>query len=81
MAEQKDYEALFLDMHPGFFDKENIRNLEEKTVCNELILWLDEFQPDVYTKAFDSSVSFGYLQQNDRKRLLTAWTSLLHCFQ
>ena len=62
MAGKKDYEALFLEMHPGFFEKESIRSMSEEAVCEEMILRLDEFNPDSYLKAFDSSISFGIYQ-------------------
>lgn len=62
MAGQKDYEALFLEMHPGFFEKEYIRSMNEEWICEEMILRLDEFDPDAYQKAFDSGVSFGFFR-------------------
>ena len=62
MADQKDYEALFMEMHPGFFEKDYIRSIEEDWIYEEMILRLDEFDPDVYQKTFDSDVSFGIFQ-------------------
>ena len=62
MADKKDYEALFHEMHPGFFEREDIRSMKEKSICEEMILRPDEFDPDVYRKAFDSSVSFGFFR-------------------
>ena len=59
MAGWKDYEALFREMHPGFFEKEWIRSMDEDRIYEEMILRLDEFDPDAYAKAFDKSVSFG----------------------
>ena len=62
MADRKDYEALFLEMHPGFFEKEQIRSMNEEWICEEMILRLDEFDPNTYGKTFDSSVSFGFFR-------------------
>ena len=62
MADQKDYEALFMEMHPGFFERDYIRSIEEDWTYEEMILRLDEFDPDVYQKTFDSDVSFGFFQ-------------------
>ena len=62
MADQKDYETLFLEMHPGFFEKDYIRSMNGEWICEEMILRLDEFDPDLYRKSFDSSVSFGFFQ-------------------
>lgn len=59
MADRKDYEALFLEMHPGFFEQENIRAMDEAWICEEMILPLDEFDPGAYGKTFGSDVSFG----------------------
>lgn len=59
MAERKDYEALFRDMHSGFFERDYIRSMNEAWVSEEMILRLDEFDPDAYRKTFDSGVSFG----------------------
>ena len=63
MADKKAYEALFMEMHPGFFEKENIRSIEdEKWIYEEMILPLDEFDPNAYQKTFDSDISFGIFQ-------------------
>ena len=62
MADKNDYEALFLEMHPGFFEKEYIRSIPEGEIYEEMILRLDEFDPDVYRKTFDSDISFGLFQ-------------------
>ena len=62
MADKKDYEALFLEMHPGFFEQEYIRSMKEEWICEEMILRLDEFDPNLYLKTFDSSISFGVFQ-------------------
>ncbi len=62
MADKKDYEALFLEMHPGFFEKEYIRSMDEEQPYEEMILRLEEFDPYSYVKSFDSSVSFGIFQ-------------------
>ena len=62
MADQKDYEALFLEMHPGFLERDYIRSMSEASVCEEMILRLDAFHPNAYWKALDSSVSFGFFQ-------------------
>ena len=62
MAGKKDYEALFQEMHPGFFEREQIRSMEEEWACEEMVLPLAEFDPHAYGKTFDASVSFGLLR-------------------
>ena len=59
MADWKDYETLFLELHPAFFERENIRSLNEEWICEEMVLRLDEFDPGAYQKTFDGSVSFS----------------------
>ena len=71
MAEKKDYEALFREMHPGFFEKEHIRSIEEAWTYEEMVLPLEAFDPDVYRKTFDSDISFG-LFQGSREELHAA---------
>lgn len=62
MASKKDYEVLFREMHPGFFEKEHIRSLDGEWTYDEMILRLEAFDPEVYRKSFDSSVSFGFFE-------------------
>ena len=62
MADQKDYEALFGEIYPGFFEMEQIRSMNEERIYEEMILLLDEFDPNAYRKAFDSNISFGFFQ-------------------
>ena len=52
---------LLLDrMYPNFFQRDNIRNLPDEWICDEMILSLDEFEPNKYNKKLDDSISFGY---------------------
>ena len=62
MADQKDYEALFREMYPGFFETKQIRSMDEEWTYEEMILRLDEFDPDAYQKKFDNDISFGFFQ-------------------
>lgn len=47
-------------MYPNFFERDNIRNLPDEWICDEMILSLDEFEPNKYNKNLDDSISFGY---------------------
>ena len=69
MAEKKDYEALFMEMHPGFFEREYIRSINEEWSYEEMILPLDEFDPNAYQKTFDSDISFGIFQGSMDEKL------------
>lgn len=59
MAGKKDYEALLLDMHPGFFSQEYIRAMQESWVCEEMVLRLDAFDPEAYRKELGAGISFA----------------------
>ncbi len=63
--------TLFHNIHPNFFEREYIRNLEEDEIFDEMMLRLDEFDADKYEKAFDTSVTFGFFE-GDRGELLKA---------
>lgn len=82
MADKKDLEALFLEMHPGFFEREYIRSIPEGLVCEEMILPLDTFDPGAYRKSFEDSVSFGFFHgsQDDLhaavEKVVPAWVKL-----
>lgn len=49
-------------MYPNFFEGENIRNLPDEWICDEMLLLLDEFEPNKYDKKFDDNISFGYYE-------------------
>ena len=46
----------------GFFATEQIRSMNEEWNYEEMILRLDEFDPNAYRKTFDSNISFGIFQ-------------------
>jgi len=61
---QNDYIALLDSMYLGFFDRENIRNLPDEWICDEMLLALEEFDPNIYDKELDDTVSFGVYDGN-----------------
>lgn len=76
---KQDYIALLDSMYPGFFEKESVRNMPEEWICDEMILSLDEFQPDKYEKELDGTISFGYYKgdlealKKEVKRVVEYW--------
>lgn len=60
LVTQEQYEALFGEMYPKFFENEYVRNIPEDEVVSEQILRLQEFEPDCYEKFFRENVTFGY---------------------
>jgi len=66
------YGAKLLDcVHANFFEQENIRNLPEHEIYEEMVLLLNEFNPDSYNKKMDDSITFGYFD-GDEEELLEA---------
>lgn len=61
---KQDAITLMNYMHPNFFESEHIRTLPEKWVHDEMILSLDEFDPNRYEKVLDDTISFGYYEGN-----------------
>ena len=54
-----NWNDLFSALHPGFFEAPSIRTLPEGDVFEELALNLRAFDPAVYAKQLDDSVTFG----------------------
>lgn len=61
---KQDYITLMDSLYPHFFEKDNIRSLPEEWTCAELVLPLNEFDPSIYDKKLDDSISFGYYDGN-----------------
>ena len=57
-----NWNELFLAMHPDFFASGSIRALPENEIFEELALDLSAFDPAVYEKKLDPSVTFGFFQ-------------------
>ena len=62
LVTQKQYEDLFLEIHPGFFARDHIRNIPAGEIASEQLLRLQEFAPERYEKHFPDDVAFGYLK-------------------
>ena len=57
---QAQYEELFAQMYPDFFENDYVRNIPEDEIASEQILRLQEFDPGCYEKDFPKNVTFGY---------------------
>lgn len=62
LVTQKQYEDLFLEIHPGFFARDYIRNIPAGEIASEQLLRLQEFAPERYEKHFPDDVTFGYYE-------------------
>ncbi|MCH5353109.1 MAG: GNAT family N-acetyltransferase [Acutalibacter sp.] len=61
---KQDYIELFQSLHPGFFEKDGIRDMPEEYVFDEMILPLGEFDPRKYGKWLGDNISFGFFEDN-----------------
>lgn len=59
---RQNYIELFDQIYPGFFERENIRSLPADEIFDEMVLWLEDFEPGIYRKELDDSVSFGFFE-------------------
>ena len=55
-----DYGALFREMNPGFFEREDIAGMTEDKVFSEMLLFLDKFDPYIYVREFGDDIRFGF---------------------
>ncbi|MCQ2910783.1 MAG: GNAT family N-acetyltransferase [Clostridia bacterium] len=55
-----DGKKLFYSMHPNFFEDEYIKSISSEKIYDEQILFLDEYDHNVYNKNFDDNISFGF---------------------
>lgn len=55
-----DWRALFGEMHPGFFEKPNIRDLPPDRVFEEMALDLRDYSTDSVELPVPEGVSFGF---------------------
>lgn len=54
------YQALFNEMHPGFFDRPNIRARTSDEAFDEMLLPLDAFDPAAFGLSVPEDVFFGF---------------------
>ena len=57
---KQDFISLFNFMHPNFFESESIKSLSDDMVFDEMILPLEKFDANKYTKSFGNNISFGF---------------------
>lgn len=56
------YEELFYSMHPDFFKQEYLKDFSEENIYEEMILFLSEFDEQLYKKEFSQNISFGFYE-------------------
>ena len=62
LVTEKQLEELFLEMHPGFFEREYIRKIPVGEEASEMLLRLQEFDESEYVKTMPDEVTFGYYE-------------------
>ena len=60
LVTKEQYEALFLEMNPGYFEREYVQRVSKDEPASEMFLRLQEFDEKRYEKAFPENVTFGY---------------------
>ena len=70
--------SLLESIYPHFFERENIKNLPDEWICDEMVLFLDEFEPDIYHKKLDEHISFGCFEGDlaDLKKEVARWLNI-----
>lgn len=58
--DHKEARELFLQMHPGLFDKESIRSMDEHLIYEEMLLPLETFSPEPPVPVSLPGVTFGF---------------------
>lgn len=71
LVTKKQYEELFLQMHPGYFEREYVQGVSENEPASEMLLRLQAFDVKIYEKAFPENITFGYYD-GDLKELQKA---------
>ncbi len=59
---KEQYEALFLEMHPGYFERDYVLAIPEDEPASEMLLSLKGFDENIYSKSFDDDIHFGYYE-------------------
>ena len=78
---KKQYEDLFLEMKPGFFDRDYVRAVPVNEPASEMILCLRDFDGKSYVKSLGDEISFGYFHgdmdrlKEDVARVVPAWVN------
>ena len=67
--EKQEAMILFNRMHPHFFEQEYLQNLSAEWIFDEMVLKLDEFDPHMYEKPLDASISFDFHKGNKEELL------------
>ena len=57
---KKQYENLFLEMNPGFFDRDYVQRVPVNEPASEMLLCLRNFDEKRYVKSFGNEITFGY---------------------
>ncbi len=60
MVTKEQYAALFNEMHPGYFERDYVKNVPDDEPASEMLLRLQSFDGDIYEKTFPDDVTFGF---------------------
>ena len=81
---KEQYEALFAEIKPGFFEQEYVRRIPEEEIASEMLLDLKDFDGGIYRKELGEHVSFGYYKGDMEeflelvKQVVPGWAALFN---
>lgn len=81
---KQQYETLFLEMHPNYFERDYVRAIPEDEPASEMLLCLQDFDENCYEKEFNDEVTFGYYTGDleelraDVAKVVSHWTQFFH---
>ena len=65
MISTENFQKLFNQIHPHFFEQEYLRNFSDEQTFDEMLLKLSEFDFHKYEKTFGSDISFDFFNGNE----------------
>ncbi len=81
---QEQFKTIFLEMNPGYFERDYGRAVEVDEPASEMLLRLQDFDENSYAKDFDKEVTFGYYKgdinslKEDVASVVPHWTQFFN---
>lgn len=82
MDKKLNFSKMFMDMHPGFFEKEYIKNIGDSREYKELILWASDIEKTNIPIEVPDNITFGMYEGDfeaflfEVRRVDTGWAEI-----
>ena len=82
MEKKLNFSKMFMDMHPGFFEKEYIKNIGDGREYKELILWASDIEKTNIPIEVPDNITFGMYEGDfeaflsEVRRVDTGWAEI-----